>query len=285
MTPDIGKGSRWPDFLIVGAMRSGSTSLTRYLNDHPEIFMATPKEVGYFLHNYDRGEDWYRAHFADAGASRKAGEATPSYMVSADAITRIKHSVPDALLMVILREPVSRVYSHYWMRRERQRESRSFSVVVQNELAGADVLDNDEETDYLSHSLYARHLERLLNVFPRKQLHVVILEELARDAHAVYRAICIALGVNPDYVPRGLGRAVNSYVTFRSKKVRGLARQFPKPLRRSVDRLNTRRSAEYPAIDPSIANELAAFFAPHNRELEMIIGRSIPDWNRSSWLP
>lgn len=279
---DLGEGSRWPDFLIVGAMRSGSTSLTRYLDDHPEIFMATPKEVGYFLHNFNRGEDWYTAHFANAGDNRKAGEATPSYMVNARAVSRIKQCVPEALLIVILREPVSRAYSHYWMRRERNRESRSFSEVVQIELAGVEELDDGEETGYLGHSLYARHLSRLLEVFPRKQLHVTILEELMRDASAVYRGVCTALGVDPDHVPRGLGRPINSYVTFRSEEVRTLARRLPKPLRRGVDRLNTRRNAVYPAIDPSLAQQLAEFFSPHNRDLERIIGRPIPDWDRSS---
>src|SRR5688572_14326389 len=116
-------GARLPDFLIVGAMRSGTTSLHKYLQAHPDVFVASGKEVHFFDRRYGRGLDWYRSRFAGVTTERVVGEATPAYMYDENAIARIAHDLPDARLIVVLRNPVDRAYSHYWRNRSRGREN------------------------------------------------------------------------------------------------------------------------------------------------------------------
>src|SRR5688572_22991010 len=72
---------RLPTFLIIGASKSGTTSLAAYLSQHPEVFMSSRKEINFFDLHYGEGVDWYRAHFADAGDRREVGEATPTYFL------------------------------------------------------------------------------------------------------------------------------------------------------------------------------------------------------------
>src|SRR5437764_7156012 len=106
-----------PNFFIIGAMRSGTTSLTRYLNAHPDVFVAPGKELHFFDQRFDRGLDWYRDCFERAAGQRAIGEATQSYMYDAEAMTRLAVTVPKARLLAILRNPVDRAWSHYWLNR------------------------------------------------------------------------------------------------------------------------------------------------------------------------
>ncbi len=122
--------ARLPDFVIVGVMRSGSTSLFRYLADHTDVFMVQPKEMHFFDQNYIRGLDWYKSRFAAAEAGQRAGEVTPSYLSSSVAMERLAADVPGVQAIAILRDPVDRAYSHYWLRHARGREARPWEQVV-----------------------------------------------------------------------------------------------------------------------------------------------------------
>ena len=105
-TRDLG---RLPDFIVVGATKSGTTSLSGNLRLHPRIFMP-PREVKFFNDHFHRGLDWYRRIFAE-GADKVCGEKTPDYMRVRRYMQRIHKAVPDAKLIVLLREPVARLMS------------------------------------------------------------------------------------------------------------------------------------------------------------------------------
>lgn len=104
------RGTWLPDFVLAGAMRSGSSSLFRYLNDHPAIFMPAEKELHYFDRGLDRGLDWYRERFQAAAPGQLLGEATPGYLASEDALSRMVETLPDVRVLMVLRDPVSRAY-------------------------------------------------------------------------------------------------------------------------------------------------------------------------------
>ncbi len=99
--------TRLPDFLIIGAMRSGTTSLYRYLGAHPEVFM-TPKELQFFTEHFSRGLDWYRRQFVTAGHRSVLGEATADYLARESAMQRIAHTLPTVKMIASLRNPVDR---------------------------------------------------------------------------------------------------------------------------------------------------------------------------------
>src|SRR5437762_2920456 len=100
-----------PNFLIIGAPRSATTSTALYLSQHPEVHIAPQKEVNFFDLEFHRGLDWYRAQFDRVEDGQVVGEASPNYMFSEDAVQRMAALLPDAKLIAILREPVSRAYS------------------------------------------------------------------------------------------------------------------------------------------------------------------------------
>ena len=119
---------RWrclPDYLLIGAQKCGTTSLYNYLVSHPEVRRCLRKEVGYFDQHFDRGLAWYLAHFpmkSFVGFQQVTGEATPDYYYSPQAPQRAHLVMPQAKLIILLRNPVDRAHSQYWHLFSRGRE-------------------------------------------------------------------------------------------------------------------------------------------------------------------
>jgi hypothetical protein len=262
--------TRLPDFLIAGAPRSGSTTLYRMIDEHPSVFMARPKEVRFFNGPHVHDIEWYGEHFADADSQQIAGEATPWYLHDPKAVRAMKEVVPNALIIVILRDPVDRTYSHYWMERIRGRATGSFEAFL-------------ESSDVLHIGHYADHLEYLTKYFPRDQVLVVFHQDLESDPAKLYAEVCAFLGVDPEYAPPTLGATVNRYVEFRSLRVRDWAKAMPRSLaiaRRTLDKLNTRTRVSYPPMHPETREGLAKHFEIPNAELASWLGQPLPSWTR-----
>lgn len=242
--------TRVPDFLIVGAMRAGTTSLTRYLATHPQIFMSAMKEVHFFDRQFDRGLQWYTEHFAPARPGHLAGESTPMYSYAPDAVKRMAETVPDARLIMLLRNPVDRAYSHYCHNIQRRRDDLDFlEAVLEEPLRLA--LPDGHRFAYIDRSRYASHLDRLLTEYPPSALHVELFEDLVRTPQRVFVRICEFLGVDATCAPPNLGTRTNPPLKIRSIWVRDRARHLPTPLRDLVTRVNTAQVANAP-LDPSI---------------------------------
>ena len=271
-----------PNFIIIGAMRSGTTSLARYLGAHPQVFMAAKKEVHFFDFHFDRSLDWYARHFARAGGKTAVGEATPGYMYNERAIARMARLVPQARLIVVLRNPVDRAYSHYWLNRARGHEPLDFAaaIAVEPERLANPKLEFGRRGVYLEGSRYLKYLLRVCRYYPRSALHVVIFEDLRDEPRAVYAAVCRFLGVGESFLPPNLGRPINRFVAFRSLGLRNLGRRLPRPLRRVVDRLNV-REASYPPLDSALRKALQEQFAGENAALAAWLSRDLSIWSES----
>lgn len=272
--------SRLPDTLIIGAMRSGTTSLYRYLGAHPDVFMA-PKELQFFTEHFEKGIAWYREQFAAAGGAHVVGEATADYLARESAMSRLAATLPDARLIASLRDPVDRAWSHFGLLRARGRERRSFSAALDDEeTAIARQGPGADGVVYLTHGLYDVHLERCLRLFPRPQVHISIFERMATEPGVMYHSLCQFLGVDASFVPPNLGDRINPFVTFRSLRLRRIAQRLPSPLGRPVARVNTRRNVPSPRLDDPTSARLTEFYAPHIRRVEEILGEPIPEWRR-----
>lgn len=258
-----------PDFVIIGAQRSGTTALFRYLSVHPSIYMPEQKELHFFDSGFDSGIDWYCDQFAGARDDQKVGEATPRYMSTAEAIDRMATVIPDAQLIAILRDPVDRAYSHYWMDKIRGRVDLTFEAYIKSEPSPLDV---------------GRYVDRLRYVcqrFLRDQVLVLFYEDLRNDPRDTYAEACRFVGVEDTYVPASLGRTINRYVEFKSMRVRSWSKRLPlslRPAKRVIDRLNTRTNISYPPMRPDTRAWLAERFSDSNAELAIWLGREIPDW-------
>jgi len=255
-------GSRiLPDFLIIGGQKCGTTSLYYNLVSHPCVIPSLFKEIRYFDINYRKGEYWYRAHFPSkqgmdlAGGSQGdrvvTGEASPSYIFNPHAPRRIKELLPDVRLILMLRNPVDRAYSHYYHSVRYWGEKLSFADAVEQEaerLNGEyEKLLNDENYhsrnrirySYTTRGIYANQLACWLEIFTLSQILILKSEDYKSHPEGTYRRVFDSLGLPEWKVP--------------------YSRDY--------------NIAKYPPMDPVIKERLYEFFEPHNKRLYELVGR------------
>ncbi len=188
-------GSRiLPDFVIIGCQRGGTSSLYTYLGQHPDIAPSLRKETEYLTVRYQLGEDWYRAHFphrlrrwimAKLGRRLLTFEATPDYLLDPRAAARCAEILPDARIVVLLREPGERAFSQYHHNLRLGLESETFETAIELETirleedldllaAGtSSPIKEFRNHSYLRRGEYAEQLERWFDVYPREQILVL----------------------------------------------------------------------------------------------------------------
>jgi hypothetical protein len=251
-----------PDFLIIGAQKSGTSSLYRYLDQHPQVRGSLPKEVHYFdggleagVDAYALGAGWYRAHFPlrSEMAGRKAFEASPLYLLHPLAAERIAALVPEIRLVAVLRNPTDRALSHYFhnVRNNHLRRFREdlppFEAMAAEEARLAPVLaagDYKSEAfrafTYKARGRYLEQLARYLDRFPRENLLVLRAEDLFEDPAGLMGRLADFLGID---------------------RARGA----------DFKAMNVGRNRE--PVEPGVREALDAYFAPHNRALAAALGR------------
>jgi len=206
-----------PDFVVIGGQRCGSTSLHAALERHPAILTARIKEAHYFDHHHVWGERWYRGHFPLGlsgtlrqrryGSRPLVGESTPYYLMHPLVPARLHSLIPNAKLICVLRDPVSRAYSHYQHEVARGHETLSFEDALAAEperIAGErERLEIDPayrshayfHHSYVTRGRYAEQLERWLALFPRTQILIVQSERLWREPGSVMAEVEHFLGI------------------------------------------------------------------------------------------
>jgi hypothetical protein len=242
-----------PAAMIIGAMKSGTSSLHNYLTQHPGVIAPLRKEVHYFDLQYGKGERWYRANFGKAGQAGLNLDSSPYYLFHPLAPQRAHALLPEAKLIVLLRDPVRRAYSHYWHERDKKRERLSFEDAVAAEpervgddeqrLARGEIEQSHahQHCTYLARGRYAEQLERWLRFYPRERLLVLQFEDLGRAPMVTLHRTLEYLGLP------ALGRV----------------------------KLEPRNARKYPPIKPATAERLREYFAPHNAALEALLGEPV----------
>ncbi|MEY2848674.1 MAG: hypothetical protein RI885_1339 [Actinomycetota bacterium] len=264
-----------PDFLLIGTKRGGTTSLYYDLLKQPQVITLFPsarllpkanetKGIHFFDSNWDRGERWYRSYLPSRWARRRAtsrlgrrvivGEASPYYLFHPLAAERAHATVPDAKIIVLLRDPVMRTYSHWKERRRNSAEPLGFADALdaeQSRLSGEEErLRTDpgyysyahEQQSYAGQSRYASALGRWVDLFGIESILVLPSEEYYAQPAVTLRRISEFLGI--DYVDVSVGEH--------------------------------RNAATGDDLDPEMRSRLSALFAADNAELERMIGRSLP---------
>ena len=171
-------------FVIAGVQKGGTTALFDYLGDYPDVALSDVKEVHFFD---DEAQDWsapdiaaYHAHFP-AADGRPCGEATPIYSYWPGALERICAYNPAMKLIVALRDPVQRAWSHWRMEYARGVETRPFAWCIRQgrqRLFDAEPWGHHREVSYVERGFYGEQVERLLGLFPREQLLILTAEDL-----------------------------------------------------------------------------------------------------------
>jgi hypothetical protein len=259
-----------PDFLIIGGQRCGTTSLYRYVAQHPAVAPAIlNKGLHYFDTNFGRGKIWYRAHFPSdpykAFLRRRrelprviTGEGSPYYVFHPLSPARIAAAIPEVRSILILRDPAERAYSHYQHEVARGFETLAFEEALEREeqrLAGEEqkMLDDPryysfshQHHSYVARGRYLEQIQRWLRFFPRERLLILEARELFGDPDAAYRSV----------------------LRFLDLEERSLA---------TYGKLNAH---EYSSMSDRARGFLEARFEEPNRALSEFLGRDL-GWNRS----
>ena len=199
-----------PDYLILGAQKSGTNSLYWYLRQHPYVKRATTKEILFFDKYYDRGLDWYRVNFPlkiqkdflkILGKDLLTGEATERYLDHPLAPYRVKESIPNVKFIILLRNPIDRAYSHYNMRHGAGNEPLSFEEAIQKEQDRTkgefEKMQKDEtyysmayfHHSYLDRGIYVDKIKRWMSVFPKEQFLILQSEEFLKNTSSIYKKV------------------------------------------------------------------------------------------------
>ncbi len=246
-----------PDFVIIGAQKCGTTFLYQLLVQHPHVKPAFAKEVHYFDLNFRKGDNWYRSYFPlQVRYSRKyiTGEASPYYLFHPHAPRRASAVVPDAKLIVLLRNPVDRAYSHYQHQVKRvkgeARETLTFEEAIEAEermLPGevSKMLQDEyyessshRSRSYLSRGIYIDQLLAWSRFFQRKRMLILKSEDLFSDTTSV------------------LGRMLDFL-------------EIPHWTPETVSIPNKR---EYTGVSPLIRQRLDEYYKPQNQRLYEYLG-------------
>lgn len=274
-----------PTFLICGAKKSGTTSLYRYLDEHPEICMSDPKETNFFYAHYDKGWEWLASHFPDCSDAVAIGEASTMTMASEQAPARIAEHLSDVKLLFVLRNPITRAYSQYYfyLYTGNAATPASFHEIIRDEQSAF-------RNEIIQLGKYDEQLARFDECFSPDQMKVILSSDLRRETLRVVQDVYAFLGVNPDYVPSASDRynetryptSPASYYWIRKlwQPVRLVADRL---VPQTADRLRARaRSVLFDEAKPEMRDEdrayLRAIYAETIARLEQRLDRDLSHW-------
>lgn len=189
------------NFIIIGAQRSGTTSLYEYICAHPKVKRAKHKEVHFFDWQYERGFAWYKRQFPRTHGQAVTGEASPCYLFDPAVPERVKRHKPHVRLIAILRNPVERAYSQYYHNRRRETEPLTFKRALEAEEGRLKTAGYKQivEWSYKARGRYAEQLLRWLALFPPEQLLVLKAEDLFSEPAETMATVWDYLELEPMY--------------------------------------------------------------------------------------
>jgi hypothetical protein len=277
------QGLPLPNFMIVGAMKAGTTSLFHYLDAHPDVCMSKPKEPHFFVSElkWSRGWEWYQRHFEGAGPASAVGEASVTYSqhpTYGGVPERIAEYLPDIRLIYVMRDPIARIRSEYVHRvligRERQPIDKA-------------VLRNPR---YVAHSSYAMQIDRYLSCFSREQLLLVLSDDLRDQRESAVRLVYDFIGVDADVRPPQLDETFydtdarreyskGMHMVRRLPGARSAAKLLPHAFKeRARQPVSSRKDLNAIQIDKAVRAELIRRLAGDMERLKSLLGEDFRAW-------
>jgi hypothetical protein len=273
-----------PNFLIVGAPKAGTTSLARLLSRHPEVFFSRPKETRFFSRNYTNGIDYYERTFFAPAMQRLVGEGDVTYLCHPCVPQRIEQDLGAVKIIVLLRNPVDRFWSGYLMGVHDGRFTTSPEELLKTNLSQLDDYRELEQThgaeaydripwrsELLQNGHYGDCLANYFAVFERKQILVLIFEDLLADPEHELRKVFHFLQIEPH------GRLSLPQVnTYRRRGTPRLLAQ--RRLRRLLPSAVARRLFDKPPPAAGFREQLEAYYSPQIVRTEELLGVSLSAW-------
>jgi hypothetical protein len=244
--------------------------------------MPAVKEVHYFDLHYDRGLNWYAQHFRPAANSQVVGEATPEYLFLPWARARMSRDLPESRVVVALRDPVERAWSHYNMLLQRGREDLPFEAALDAEAERLQSRNNWSRYGYVAKGRYHEQLEDLFARHGRDNVLVLLFErDVVARPDATFARLCRFIGIDdaPGLSP-AVGSTVNAAVDIRSALVRRTTRRLPMVLRNIVGKVNT-RTRDNDRMPDAMRERLRSELADSTKSLETLLNTSLAEWSES----
>ena len=244
-----------PNFIIIGTVRSGTTSLYYNICEHPSVLPAAYDEIGFFDSNYHLGIQWYRSMFPKKLDMNKikaktkysiTGEDTPFYIWNVLSAERILKILPNIKIIVQLRNPVNRAYSNYHISKKYGDEKLTFEKAIEKELEilekksfNMEIEDYTNPRSYIAKGLYYKQLVKWFKLFPSENILAVSTENMILNPESHMNEILNFLKI-PQY---------------------------------TIKNPQQRKLEKYPEIENNMKLKLTEFFEPHNKELYQLIGK------------
>lgn len=290
-----------PDFIIAGAAKCGTTALAHFLGEVPGIYISENKEPRFFTAvkgdmeqeilgdgprlsgNYNKGFEWYEKLFEQATADQLKAEASTVYFCNEDAAKLIYDNNPAVKLIFMLRNPVKRIYSHYWQEYKLGFEFPSFEEMFKT--------NNQRLIYYKRISGYKKNLQRFFQLFPKEQIHIIIQEEFEKNTEKQFAEVLEFLGLN--YTKVDLNKRVNEQIAPKNRNIAraltklqssSLRKVLPTGLLKTAGKLRMKlfkanaKPLQYPPLPKEIADELKKEFQEDVYFVEQVLGRKIQSW-------
>jgi len=277
------KPSMLPTFIIIGAMKSGTTSLHHYLHEHPEICMSRVKETNFFLgeEDYARGVEWYESLFCECGAKAR-GETSPNYAMHPlvlDVPERMHALIPDAKLIYLLRDPIERMISHYIHKQAKGVEQRSLVDVLAASF---------EEPGYIAPSLYYTQLQKFLRYYRAENILIITAEDLKWNRLPTLRKVFRFLEVDAGFKSPNYSRVYHlssrktmspaEQAILNSRIVRAIRPLVPSTVKRAFRGIEQMTESR-PSIPSDLRARLADRLRPEVEALRAHTGERFARWS------
>jgi hypothetical protein len=278
-----------PNFFIVGVAKAGTTSLHRYLSQHPEVFMSPIKETNFFAYEERAAADStafpirtlteYAELFRDAGMAAAIGESSPRYFGSPVAARRIKELIPDAKIIVSLRDPVDRAISGYFMQVRQGRERRPLAEAISS------------DAHFVKVSFYFERLRRYFDVFGPAAVKIILFDDLESNAVSTVQELFEFVGVDASFTPDistrhnsgGVPRSEWLHKLLKSQTLRDMVRPLaPAALKAAARTLQRRNLVSPPEVSPELRSKLREQFHDDTMQVEALIGRDLSIWREQA---
>jgi hypothetical protein len=272
-----------PNFIIVGTMKSGTSSLADLLSSNNNIYI--PEKELHFFDNFggykkrwNYGLDWYSKQFLNAEENQIIGEKTPTYSYLKDVPDRILKTLPDIKLIWIFRNPVYRTYSNYWHAVINGAENKSFTYAINNE---EQRMKKNIWFGYKKRSNYAEQVENYLKYFNLNKMHFITLEDLKENPEKVLRSTCTFLDVNFDKNMLSRNKISNKSYLPKSKILRYYLRKLfgPNSIIVKIDKKINITKTPYPKMSSNELDFLNKYFQKSNLKLQKLTGLDLSHWN------
>ena len=282
---------RWPNFFIVGAPKAGTTSLYRYLQQHPQIYFPEKKEPHYFSYTIIpddhfrkpiRDKKKYLKLFENAKDEKIIGESSTSYLADPKAADLIHEVSPNARILISLRDPVERIFSTYLMLKRLYKIKSSFNEQIQKEYNQNEFSVSDLK---LKRGLYSKHVKRYFDIFDSKQIKIIIFEEWIKNPKSIVEEILkfldlkILLGdfeekiYNPFVISRGrllTKIRTNDHLSKVTKRI------LPQPTRTFLRNNFFIKDGVKPKMEKEERDFLINFYRDDVNKLQTLLGRKLP---------